>query len=574
MNKWLEKLDTRHLEWFGIVLIMVLMAPILYLGEGCVFDFHDQLDETILSYVFAARYPHAAIYEQMMSGVPAEGLKPSAVLFVLLYRIFPVLTAFKIQYFIVLSCAFYGMYGCVKKLTDSSIVAFLCATAFAMLPSRPVYGLSVVGVPLCIFCMIKLKECFASKKRFPALIAPTLGILFFGFTSNLVLVGYALIIVFGIILIASLFMKRNNIGALAYTIALLGSVYTITNLDLIRQLFLGNSYVSHREEAVSYGVGFWESVLQMLKQGGSMHTISYHLFTFIPLIIACIILLFQWKKNDENKRYGKWMAAILIFMLADILQYSIFRSEAVVELKNGMSGMLKSFQFERFCWLMPAAWYILFGVSLAVIWKNIGKKSHIWATVIVTVLFLPTILYIARSSIFYQNVNQIRKGNDSGNMSWENIYSEDVMSEIEDHIGRDMSEYRVACLGMCPVVPLMHGFYTIDGYSNNYPIEYKHEFGEIIKEDIELNYQIDAYFNHWGSRAYLFHSNWGTYYLLSKKANVQVENLHFNFEKMREMGCEYLFSAAEITDAEKYDLTFEGSFESESSWWRVWVYKL
>ena len=123
MNKWLKDIDTKHLEWFGIVLIMILMAPIIYLGEGCMFDFHDQLDETILSYVFAARYPGVDIYEQMMHGVPIEGLKPSAVLFVLLYYIFPVLTAFKLQYMVVISVAFYGMYGCVKKYTDSSIVA-------------------------------------------------------------------------------------------------------------------------------------------------------------------------------------------------------------------------------------------------------------------------------------------------------------------------------------------------------------------------------------------------------------------------------------------------------------------
>lgn len=574
MSKWLEKVDDKPLGWFGILLIMVLMAPILYLGEGCVFDFHDQLDETILSYVFAARYPGADVYEQMMSGVPAEGLKPSAVFFVLLYYIFPTLVAFILQYMIVITSAFYGMYGCVKKVTGSSIVAFLCGTAFAMLPSRPVYGLSVVGVPLCIYCLLILKEHFEKKVSWKKNILPTLGIVFFGFTSNLVLVGYALLIVLGLIWLLKLLIKRKNDISILYTIITLAVVYVITNLDLIVQLFSTTGFVSHREENVANGIAFGDSVLQMLKEGGSLHTLSYHLFIYIPLAIALVILFIKYRKTEENKKYAKYISITLIFMAINILQYGILRGFAVAEWKQQMDGMLKSFQFERFCWLMPTAWYFLLGLSLAVIWKNISKKNHLIALILIVILYMPTLLYIARSSTFYQNINQIRKGNDSGNMSWENIYSEDVMSDIEMHIGRDMSEYKVVSLGMCPVVPLMHGFYTIDGYSNNYPLDYKYEFREIIEEDIALNYSIEAYYDNWGSRAYLFHSEWGTYYLFSKKANAQVENLNFDFDKMREMGCEYIFSAVEITDAQEYGLELEGCFESDSSWWRVWVYKL
>lgn len=579
MNKWLKDIDTKHLEWFGIVLIMILMAPIIYLGEGCMFDFHDQLDETILSYVFAARYPGVDIYEQMMHGVPIEGLKPSAVLFVLLYYIFPVLTAFKLQYMVVISAAFYGMYGCVKKYTDSSIVAFLCGTAFAMIPFRPVYGLSVVGVPLCIWCLLVLKECMSKPKGTYGLrdickfAPPIMGIVFFALTSHLVLVGYALIIVLAMVWLIIRINRRRNDKHILCTVFILCIVYALTNLDLILQLFNQTTFISHREESIAYGVGFWDSVFQMLLEGGSLHTMSYHIFIYIPFVIAIILLVLK-KGSEENKKYAKYIIVTLIFMFFNIVQYSILRSEAVIEIKQQMGGMIKSFQFERFCWLMPAAWYLLLGLSLATIWRNIGKKNYILALSVVVILYMPTLLNIARSSIFYQNINQIRKGNESGNMSWENLYSEDVMEAIELHIGRDMSEYRVASLGMCPVVPLMHGFYTIDGYSNNYPLEYKQEFREIIEEDIALNYSIEAYYDNWGSRAYLFHSEWGTYYQLSKKDNVQVENLHFDFDKMRDMECEYLFSAAEITDAQDYGLELEGCFESDSSWWRIWVYKL
>lgn len=567
-------MDKAHLEWFGLLLLAVLMAPILYLGEGCVFDFHDQLDETILSYVFAARYPGVDVYEQMMNGLPVEGLKPSAILFVLFYRILPVWWAFVVQYLVVIASAFYGMYASVKKLTDSSIIAFLGGTAFAMLPSRPVYGLSVVGLPLCFFCILMIRECFERKESWNKLVLPTVGLIFFALSSNLVLVGYAILIVLALVWLIRILSKKKNEVVLIYSIGVLGIVYALTNLDLIKQLFTESAYVSHREENVAVGIGFMDSIVQILKEGGSLHTYSYHLFIYIPLVVAVIVLAMTAKKNKENKRFLKIIIAMLIFIGIDVLQYAFFRSEFVADFRNGMSGMLKSFQFERFCWMLPATWHLLLGICLAVLWKNVRMKNYILALLVVFVLYMPTLLYIARSSTFYQNINQIRKGSDSGNMSWESIYAEDVMAEIEAHIGRDMSDYRIASLGMCPVASLMHGFYTIDGYSNNYSLEYKQEFREIIEEDIALNYTIEAYYDNWGSRAYLFHSEWGTYYLLSKGANAQVQDLHINFDKMRKMGCEYLFSAAEITDAGDYGLEFEGSFESDSSWWRVWVYKL
>jgi len=571
IKNFIDCVDRWHLEWFGILLLGILMAPILYLGEGCVFDFHDQLDETLLSYVFAARYPGAEVYEQMMNGLPATGLKPSAVLFIPLYSILPVWWAFIVQYAVVTAAAFFGMYASVKKVTGSSIIAFLCGAAFSMLPTRPVYGLSVVGLPLCFYCILKIRDCLEQKKVFPGIVLPAAGLVFFALSSNLVLVGYAILVVLSLVWLIRLITKKKNELSLLVAIGILGGVYTLTNLDLIQQVFHEAAYISHREDSVIIGVGFLESILQILKEGGSLHTYSYHLFIYIPVVISFIILILTYKKDQDNKKYLKILIAFLLFIAVDVLQYAFFKSSMVADIRNNMGGMLKTFQFERFCWMLPAVWHLLNGVCLAVLWKNIRKKDHILGLFVVVALYLPTLLYIAKNSTFYQNISQIRTGNF---LTWENAYSEDVMEQIENHIGRDMSEYKVACLGMCPVVPLMHGFYTIDGYSNNYPLEYKQEFREIIAKDIELNRSIETYYDDWGSRAYLLHSGWGTSYMLSKYANASVSELNFDFDKMREMGCEYLFSAALITDAEAYDLSFEGCFDSYSGWWRVWVYKL
>lgn len=585
LNTWIEFIDKSHLEWLGIFIIGILIAPILYLGQGCVFEFHDQLDETILPYVFAARYPGAEIYEQMMNGIPAEGLKPSAVLFVPLYRILPVLNAFVLQYAVILVSAFYGMYACVKRLGKSSIIAVVSAALFCLIPFRPVYGLSVMGLPLLLISILKLRDAAKQRQQEKTeerravsrgykakVILSIAGICYFALTTNLVLIGYVALAVIAVFYIFELLSYRKSDTALLAAGGILLLIYGAVNFDLIKQLFVSAQFVSHREEYVIYGNNFRNGFGTLLNTG-FFHAYSYHKYMWIPIGIAALLLLIGRKKQQENKYFLKCMGILAVCIFLLMILSSFFAGEWVAAVKNHAGGMLKSFQFERFYWALPAAWHLLFGVAIAAIFRCIQKKSIFMAVIVAAVLYLPTVLYVAKDSIFYQNY-QLFRGSGAGYMTWEKLYSEDVMRDIEEHIGRDMSDYRVASLGMCPVVSLMHGFYTIDGYSNNYPLTYKHEFREILEGEMQRNESIETYFDTWGSRCYLFYSQWGTYYKIEKSADAQIDELHLDFDKMREMGCEYLFSAGEILCAEDLGIELEGVFESETSWWKIWVYRL
>ena len=76
---------------------------------------------------------------------------------------------------------------------------------------------------------------------------------------------------------------------------------------------------------------------------------------------------------------------------------------------------------------------------------------------------------------------------------------------------------------MCPAVALEAGFYCIDGYSNNYSLEYKHEFRGIIEEELEKCPAMKGYFDDWGSRCYLFTEESQNYYYLAKEAGYEPE---------------------------------------------------
>ena len=156
VNKFFVNLDSWHLEALGILVLAILAAPILYLKKGAVFPIHDQLDELILNYVLSAKYFGQSMIPNMMNGLPASALKPSAYIFLPLYALLSPFAAFVIQYICVITTAFYGNYGAVKKLTGSSIAAFLSASLFAMLPFRSIYGNCLSGVPLLVFSFLLL----------------------------------------------------------------------------------------------------------------------------------------------------------------------------------------------------------------------------------------------------------------------------------------------------------------------------------------------------------------------------------------------------------------------------------
>jgi len=155
-----------------------------------------------------------------------------------------------------------------------------------------------------------------------------------------------------------------------------------------------------------------------------------------------------------------------------------------------------------------------------------------------------------------------------------NMYCEDLLQKIDDDIEEDNSEFRVAHIGICPVISLLHGFNTIDGYSNNYPLEYKKEFREVIAGELDLNKYNRIYFDDWGNRCYIFYHDWGNSFMLGRDFKGSISNLEINFDKLKELECHYIFTAAPIDNPEEYPLEEVGVYDMEYGFWRIWVYKV
>ena len=96
----------------------------------------------------------------------------------------------------------------------------------------------------------------------------------------------------------------------------------------------------------------------------------------------------------------------------------------------------------------------------------------------------------------------------------------------------------------------------------------------MIAAELEKNEETKVYFDLWGNRCYLFNSVTGNYMRLQKGNSLIYEGLEFDMEALQELGCEYLFSGSEIADAGRLGLKSVGYYETDTSYWGIWVYAL
>lgn len=594
LDRFLRWIDHKPLWLFGFLLFAVAFAPIAMLGEGCVFTWHDQLDESMMNYVLTARHLGQSEIPEMMGGIRASGITPSAILFLPLFLLLSPFKAFLTAYVFIFICAFLGMYFLVKELTESSLLAVATASCFAMLPYYVIYGLSQMGIPMVILGFLYL----CRKKRIPL----ALGMIaLFGFCSHLVLTGYC-VLGFALLLILYRLIRKEEVKHCMIGFFVLLGTYVISCFRLFQEILFGTGdFVSHRVETVSGSQPFFETVWSVLKEG-SQHMYGYQGTLILPMILLLAAGAFFLRGWEKERRTRYWIALggfAVLFGIA--VFFGICKSGPVVQWKNAQAGFLRYFQMERFYWLYPAGWLLELAMMISCWWpirkegadgKVPNEKSSddetsdgqgkLWQSeailcVIFAGILLPVVIKIAANSFFYQNVNQYNnrtRPEITGYITWEGYYSKDVMKQIEEKIGKDKKTYRVAHLGMNPGVSLMHGFYTVDGYSNNYSLEYKHKFRKVIAKELEKVPATASYFDDWGSRCYLFNSQSGTAYMLSKRDQVKYQGLEFDLDALKDLGCEYLFSAGEILDAEQTGLKPMGYYESDISYWGIWLYEL
>lgn len=607
----------------GLLIASLAMIPYLILGTGSIVTYHDQLDGELFSYLLTAKYlfTDVKIYPELLNGLPANGAVPPAPLFVLFYKFFAPFTAFMMSQWFINLIGFLGMFLLLRKLVGTNLISFGISVIFMLMPFYPVYGLCIPGQPLLVYAVLQLYEL--ERRHFSGTRLQKAGyillIILYGLSSSLVLVGFAWLMALGIfalyLTLKSLQVRKNQSITknkdmdkfhkskipltpwISFLVLL--ATYLLTNLSLIKQvLFPSTGYVSHKTEMVISPQDIFSSIKDCFLHGIS-YAMSYH-GVILLLCIFVLILLVIRKELKSQTIIPNLFATILLICLF----YGLYLGPQMTTLRNSVGGILKEFNLGRIAWLLPLLWCVLGAYLIMYLYEivsvpyktsgsfsssssmltndsssKVQKKACPLSRIVLARLLIYAILGIWGISVLLHsslrpNLSKLVKGDTYYALDWDRFFAEDIFEQIDQAVGKPKDTYHVASVGIYPAAAAYHGFYCLDGYSNNYPLEYKHTFREVMAGELEKSDYVRDFYDNWGNRCYITTAEQANYYTFEKKWNSVIYDLDLNIEKLKELDCQYIFSAAYIMNAEEMGLSLlqDAPFETENSWYHIYVY--
>lgn len=331
---------------------------------------------------------------------------------------------------------------------------------------------------------------------------------------------------------------------------------------------------------------------------GVQHGEGYHeLLVLVAVAAVLAVLLAVWaigKKSKEGQEQGRgrsyaqlsdlrYMAICLVCGLFLALLSALWDCNALAGLRRAL-GTLGAFQADRMLWVAPCLWHLSFACGLGALWelqKSCGRTRRLAACcglLLMGAAAGATEIRLLLAGDIKSNVQKLRNP-EYGMMSFKDYYGIGVLEQVRDFLeertGMSQEEYRVVSLGIDPAAAYYHGFYCLDGYSNNYSLAHKHAFREVLRPELERNEYLRITFDEWGNRCYLFSSECPGYYTIEKHGFF-FQDYRLDAQALRDMGCDWILSAAYIQNAESQGLVLmnenEVPFETEDSYYGIFVY--
>jgi hypothetical protein len=567
---------SRGFMFISVVIIFLFLAPYIFEGQDIHVKVFDSLDAILPQQKILAESGHAfsfnpaATIDRYMNGLPLSGFLNSGFnVITVLYMIFTPFTAYTLNMFFMAFFAFFGMYYFLKDFVISGeehrwivIGAALC---FSLLPFYPPAGISIAGLPLLFYCFLKLKVDEGKARHY-------IYILFFSFYSTLSHAGIFILIYLGVLFLADIIKKKKFNLHYFSGLGILVLGYLFTHFHIIYS-FLDPGFVSYREEIkvipLSTGTCLKETIDNFIFDKTNAYMAQQ---VFVIFSAALAVLMSVFRKVEE---IGK----ILLFLLLILFNAFLWGFKywvGVASLRENFQ-LLNALNLGRFFWLNPFLWYIVFALALLVI----SRLKH--GKTVVLILLIGQLLFLFSGYNWEYRDMLGQKNHLSSTLTYREFYSEKLFKKIDKFIAKPQKDYRIVCLGIHPGIANYNGFYTLDVYSNIYPLEYKHKFRRIMEKELEKCKDLVRVFDENGKRCYLLSAELhndkrrGLTFargITKNQQNLKVRNLELNTAVFAEMGGEYIFSAVKILNNRENGLSFEGVFEENDSPWRIHLYKV
>lgn len=591
--------------FLSLAILVFYLSPLFIDGEDLYIMTFDNLDSNIVWLKILAQSgmlfaDSNTIIPNMMGGLPRHTYGSEFNAMVWFFYFFPPFTAYIINEVLMHTVAFGAMWVLlshhfVKPLKGNFIYIATGSLYFALLPYWPGGGLSIPAMPLVIYALLNIRSGNAKWSDWTILALVPLY-------SSFVIVYFFFLLAAGTFWVIDSIRKRKWQWQFIGAIIFMGVVYLGVEYRLVYSTFFAKDFISHRIEFtglfIKSAIKAYEEAYSVFLNGHNLAKGNHYLF-LLPLIF--VGLLIKWKERKFTRSQSLIVALILaltytvdfwntffvsiyFFPLCSIVLLGIMikkwesdvRLEITLLLLIGIalwSGFwyykgwselkvffpyLETFNLSRLLYLEPFLWALISVFTVMII----GKKMAYPAVIIV--LFWISISYIAVNNATFHHSFLAKK-------TYKEYYSENIFRQIRQYIGKPNEQYRLASLGIEPAVSLYNGFFTIDGYCVNYPLEYKYRFRKIFEMEIPKNKYIHWVYDQWGSKCYIMTR---AVKYDSKGRPVDYAHLELDTNAMYELGARYMITPVKIPDPSK-GFQYEKSFnDDENINQKIYLYKV
>jgi hypothetical protein len=565
-------LSPKSFFFLGLLIIILQQLPYFILGTNSFLTIPDNLDfyvPRIKMLIDEHLLMNATgIIPGIMDGVPRGGLVVNGLnIQSWIFLIFKPYYAYIINMFLTNLIAYCGMYLLLKRFIikekEQQPLLWFVSLSFGLLPFIYVIGISIAGIPLLLYAVLNIYHYKSSW-------TDILIIAIFPFYSLIAYTGIFILMIYGVFALYSLIKSKKIYKLLWIGFIILLTGYVITEWGLIKCYLSGEVEASQRSEFAFYIFGSFQELVRGIGINfikGYYHCASVHSFILLSICFYIVYRLMSKQSIFINEIKLLVVFVVINFVLS--ILFGFYNSVYFQNLKEGFP-IFRTFEFGRIFWFQPVIWYISLGILLIEIFNSEKIRFIIPVLIVVQLSF-----QMSQKDEFLNNI-RLLAGNKISQPTYSQYFAVEQFSKIKTFIDKPVKSYRVVNLGIPPAVTQYNGFSTLDGYMNIYSKVYKHNFRKVIIKELDKKPFLKQYFDKWGDKCYLFAADIDEkerFYVM-KERDFKIQNLDIDISALKDLNCDYIFSAVEIMNAKDLKLELLKKFDDPESAWDVYLYKL
>ena len=609
-------------NWYRILIGLFLVAVVAFymvIGENSYIAVHDNMDLFIPQFQMLKdthTFWSQHVCVPFLHGISRDALPSELSLDTILYWLFPSFTAYIIGYLMkiliaMLSCGLlardvlqheglesYGRRNQAGTLSDlaaydTRALTCLCGFAYGILNLFPAFGIPFASIPFIVYVLRNVYRNPSLKWYLAVFCYPFLS--YFSY-FGLFILGY--------LTVAAIWLwirDRRLSLQLFFSQILLGLGCMVFEYRLFHMMLFDGT-VSIRTTMIESNLSAAQIIREICDvwSRGMMHADDAHLYLVLPVCV-CYFLYLNIKyiigKNIKGIFCDYYNLCALIILFNSVV-YGIYDSEAVRNVISAIVPPLKGWQFNRTIFFNPFLWYcslyiICYRLMIEIRrrWPDLAANSSTllqnrlgrWRTLCVYLLPITAIAVILLQPARYNDLYHtaygtayriMHDGKGPDTMNWREFYSVKLFDQIKADLNYQKGDWSVA-YGMYPAVLEYNGISTLDGYLGFYSQEYKEQFRQVIAPALERVPASQIYYDDWGARCYLYSGTDVAIQLYTKSLSGLTDDaIYIDAAALKKLGCKYIFSRIEISNAEHAGVTYVKAYSDKSLPYTVYVYTI